>query len=172
MCSLKEQGGAAMPEKRFMELVEKYQGFEFYQAYRDEVDHILGGKGDTYWYSIMKDGKVKESYIASCKDGVWNDRHVKGSGKRKSEKELPPGSVIKRIAEKAYLMQEEKWVKDKKARVIEDAHPHFHYTYGFGDKGLDVSAEYGVTIAYSDIKLPEDGFHLRYLYTGSDVEMP
>lgn len=41
-----------------------------------------------------------------------------------------------------------------------------------GDKGLDVSVEYGVTIAYNDIKDADASFHLRYLYTGSDVETP
>jgi hypothetical protein len=44
--------------------------------------------------------------------------------------------------------------------------------YGFGDKGLDVSVKYGVTIAYNDVKDADAGFHLRYLYTGSDVETP
>ena len=41
-----------------------------------------------------------------------------------------------------------------------------------GDKGLDVSVEYGVTIAYNDVKDADAGFHLRYLCTGSDVETP
>jgi len=41
-----------------------------------------------------------------------------------------------------------------------------------GGKGLDVSVEYGVTIAYNDVKDADAGFHLRYLYTGSDVETP
>lgn len=35
-------------EERFIELVKEYQGFEFYQAYREDADHILGGKDDTY----------------------------------------------------------------------------------------------------------------------------
>lgn len=36
--------------------------------------------------------------------------------------------------------------------------PRYHYVYGFGDKGLDVSVEYGVTIAYNDIKDVDAGF--------------
>ena len=48
----------AMFEERFIKLVEENGGFEYYQAYRNDVDHILGGKGDTYWYTIMKKGKV------------------------------------------------------------------------------------------------------------------
>ena len=52
-----------MFEERFIQLVEENGGFEYYQAYRNDVDHILGGKGDTYWYVIMKKGKVTESYI-------------------------------------------------------------------------------------------------------------
>ena len=37
-----------MKTYRFLELVEKEKGFEFYQAFRDEVDWVIGGKGDTY----------------------------------------------------------------------------------------------------------------------------
>lgn len=41
-----------------------------------------------------------------------------------------------------------------------------------GGKALDVSEAYGVSIAYSDIKDPSAGFHLRFLYTGEDTEKP
>ena len=85
---------------------------------------------------------------------------------------MPSGSTIGLIAEKAYFMQEEKWVKDRKGKLIEDSHPHYHYVYGFGDKALDVSAQYGVSIGFSDIKDLSAGFHLRYLYVGNDVELP
>ena len=44
--------------------------------------------------------------------------------------------------------------------------------YGFGDKALDVSVPYGVTIGYNDIKDADTAFHLRFLYTGSEVELP
>ncbi len=161
-----------MSEERFMKLVEEQQGFEYYQAYKEDVDHVLGGKGDSCWYLIAKEGKVKEVFFATCRDGVWSDRHIKGRGARKTEEEIAPGTTIRRIEEKAYLMQEEKWVKDRKPKAIRDAHPHYHYTYGFGDKGLDVSEAYGVTIGFNDLSDPEAGFHLRYLYTGGDVEIP
>lgn len=69
-------------------------------------------------------------------------------------------------------MQDEDWVRKRDPRLIEDTHPHYHYVYGIGDKALDVSAAYGVSIAYSDLKDPSAGFHLRYLYTGKDVELP
>ncbi|MBR4150234.1 MAG: hypothetical protein IKR08_02530 [Firmicutes bacterium] len=71
-----------MENYRFVELVNKENGFEFYQAFRDEVDWIIGGKA------------------------------------------------------------------------------------------LDVSEAYGVSIGYSDLKDPEAGFRLRYLYTGEDVDAP
>ena len=159
-------------EKRFADLVETCQGFEFYQAYKDDVDHIIGGKGGTYWYLIMKNGSVTEARIATYQDGVWQDRCTKGRGAKKTTKALPAGSVIKRIAEQAYWMQEAPWVKGRNPRRVEDSHPHFHYMYGFGDKALDVSEQYGVSIAYSDLKDPSAGFHLRDLSTGADVELP
>lgn len=161
-----------MENCRFTELVKKENGFEYYQAFRDEVDWILGGKGDTYWFVIMKDQSVKETYIGKCRDGVWTDRLIKGKGKKKTEKEMPAGSTIKRIEERAYFMQDEKWVTDRKPGLIEDAHPHYHYVYGIGDKALDVSEAYGVSIAYSDLKDLSAGFRLRYLYTGKDVGLP
>ena len=63
-------------------------------------------------------------------------------------------------------------MKDRDPRFVEDAHPHYHYVYGIGDKALDVSQAYGVSIAYSDIADLSLGYHLRYLYTGKEVEIP
>lgn len=161
-----------MKKSRFMELVEKEKGFEYCQAFRDEVDWIMGGKGDTCWFVIMKDQAVRETYLGKLEDGVWTDRRIKGKGKRKSTKEMSAGSTLRRIEKRAFFMQNEDWVKDRKPRLIEDAHPHYHYVYGIGDKALDVSETYGVSIAYSDLQDIEAGFHLRFLYTGEDVEIP
>lgn len=161
-----------MQNYRFMELVEKENGFEFFQAFRDEVDWIIGGKGDTYWFTVLKDQSVKETCIGTLKEGVWSDRLIRGKGKKKTVKEMPAGSTIRRIEERAFFMQEEDWVKNRKPRTVQDAHPHYHYVYGFGDRALDVSEAYGVSIGYSDLKDPSAGFHLRYLYTGEEVESP
>jgi hypothetical protein len=161
-----------MENYRFIELVEKEKGFEFYQAFRDETDWVMGGKGDTCWFTVLKDQSVKETCIGTLKDGVWTDRMIKGKGKNRSVKEMPAGSTIARIEERAYFMQEAEWVSDRKPRLIEDAHPHYHYVYGMGDKALDVSEAYSISIAYSDLNDPAAGFHLRYLYTGNEVESP
>ncbi len=161
-----------MDAYRFTELAEKEQGFEFCQAFRDEVDWIIGGKDGTYWFVILKDQAVKETYIATLKDGVWSDRRIKGKGRRKSIREMPAGSTIRRIEERAFFRQDAEWVRDRTPRLVADAHPHYHYTYGIGDKALDVSEAYGVSIAYSDLKDPSAGFRLRHLYTGKDVGLP
>jgi hypothetical protein len=95
---LKEEN-IMMESYRFLELVEKEKGFEFYQAFRDEVDWVIGGKDDTYWFTVLNDQSVKETYIGTIKDGVWTDRRIKGKGKRKSIREMPLGSTIKRIEE-------------------------------------------------------------------------
>ena len=157
-----------MLEDRFIQLVQDNDGFEFYQAFQGDVDHVFGGKDNTYWYAVLKKGKVFERYIGKHNGGVWEDTYIKGA----KSKTMPSGCTIKLIAEKAFFMQEEKWVKDRKGKLIEDSHPHYHYVYGFGDKGLDVSEQYGVTIAYSDIKDTSTGFHLRYVFIGNDVELP
>ncbi len=164
--------GNAMFEEKFIKLVEENGGFEYYQAYRGDVDLILGGKDNTYWYVVMKKGKVTESYIGKYNGGVWEDVYAKGSGAGQKTKAVTAGTTIQKIAEKAYLCQNEPWVTRHTPKPIEDSHPRYHYVYGFGDKGLDVSVQYGVTIAYNDIKDADADFHLRYLYTGSDVETP
>lgn len=161
----------AMNEERFISLVEDNSGFEYYQAYRGDVDHVLGGKDGTYWYVIMKNGKVRESWIGKSLGGAWEDVYVKGAGAAAKEKAMPAGSTIKRIAEKAYLMQNEAWVARRTPKPVEDAHPHYHYVYGFGDKALDVSVKYGVTIGFNDVKDEASAFHMRYLYTGKDVSL-
>ncbi len=161
-----------MENVRFLELVEKEKGFEFCQAFRDEVDWVIGGKGDTCWFAVLQDQSVKETCIGTFKDGAWTDRKIKGKGKKKTEKEMPAGSTIKRIEERAYFMQDAEWVRDRKPRLVEDSHPHYHYVYGIGDKALDVSEAYGVSVGYSDLKDLPAGFHLRFIYTGGEVELP
>ena len=159
-------------QKRFIDLVNKHDGFELVHAYRDDEDHYLGGKGNTVWYIVMKHGKQTEARIGTLENETWSDRLIKGSGKKRSAKELPSGSTLGRIAEKAYLAQGEEWVVGRKPRLIEDAHPHYHYTYGFGDKALDVSEAYSVTIRYSDIHDVAAGFHERDVCVGANVESP
>ena len=158
--------------ERFLQLIERCGGFELVHACRDDEDHIIGGKGNTVWYFIMKHGKQTEARIGTLENGTWTDSLIKGSGKKRSEKEAPSGSTLRRIAEKAFLAQGEDWVVSRKPRLIEDSHPHYHYTYGFGDKALDVSEAYGVTIRYSDIHDVAAGFHERDVFTGPDVERP
>ena len=161
-----------MEEYRFLELVEKEQGFEFCQAFREEVDWIMGGKDNTVWFVVLKDQSVQETWIGTLRDGVWTDRRIRGKGKRKTVTELPAGSTVRRAEERAYFMQDAEWVRERKPRLVSDAHPHYHYVYGFGDKALDVSEAYGVSIAYSDLKDLPAGFHLRFLYTGEEVALP
>ena len=88
----------AVFEERFVKLVEDNGGFEYYQAYRGDVDLILGGKGNTFWYVVMKKGKVTESYIGKNAGGVWEDVYVKGSGATQKTKAVPAGSTIRKIA--------------------------------------------------------------------------
>lgn len=163
-----------MSAERFMQLVKETRGFEMIHAYADDVDHLLGGKEGSCWYIIMKNGKIKESFIATYDNSVWEDRLIKGSGAGKKGKSVSSGTTIEKIAKQAYLFQEEAWVQRQagKAKVIEEHHPHYHYVYGFGDRALDVSAEFGVTIGYSDIRDVSTAFHLRDISIGDDVEQP
>ena len=90
----------AVFEEKFIKLVEENGGFEYYQAYRGDVDLILGGKDNTYWYVVMKKGKVTESYIGKNAGGVWEDVYVNGSGAGQKTKAMPSGSTIRKIAER------------------------------------------------------------------------
>ena len=53
-----------MSAERFMQLVVENHGFEFVQAYKDDVDLFLGGKDGTFWYVVMKNGKVKKRTVS------------------------------------------------------------------------------------------------------------
>ena len=87
------------------------------------------------------------------------------------------GAAIKSLREAKRLTQEE---LAERIHVSAKAVSKWETGKGFPDislleplaKALDVSVKYGVTIAFSDIKDVEAGFHLRYLYTGNDVELP
>ena len=161
-----------MEEYRFAELVRKERGFEFCQAFRNEKDIVMGGRDGKFWFIVMQDQTVKETYAGTLEGGVWSDRRISGRGKRKKITEMPPGSTVRRIEERAYFMQDAEWVAGRKPRLLEDPHPRFHYTYGIGERALDVSETFGVSTGYSDLKDPEAGFRLRFLYTGQDVEDP
>ena len=60
-----------MKRCRFTDLAQKENGFEFCQAFREELDWVIGGKDDTFWFSVLQDQAVKETYIGKIKDGVW-----------------------------------------------------------------------------------------------------
>ena len=155
-----------------MALVRETNGFEAVHAYRDDEDHIFGGKDNTFWYVILRKGKTAESLIGILHEGHWQDTLITGSGARRKTKQMPEGSAIARIAARAYLFQEESWVQGRKPKLAEEQHPHLHYVYGFGDKALDISQQYGITIAWSDIRDVPAGFRLRSLSTGNEVETP
>ena len=79
-----------MSSDRFIRLVEENGGFEFYQAYQKDVDHILGGKNNTYWYTVAKKGKAVETYIGKRNGDAWEDTYTKGA----KTKTMPSGSTI------------------------------------------------------------------------------
>ena len=72
-----EDGGLSV-----LKLVEKEKGFEFFQAFRAETDWVIGGKDDIFWFSVLQDQSVKETYIGIIKDGVRADQRIKGNGKK------------------------------------------------------------------------------------------
>lgn len=161
-----------MSEDRFVKLVEEHQGFELVLGFRDWEDRYMGGKGDTFWYIVRKDEKLKEFYKAKYRGGEWEDVRITGNGSKKKEVSVAPGTTIRRIEKDAFYGQNEAWVKGKKARVIATGHPHRHYSKGFGEKGLDVSETYGVTISYSNVNDLPAGFHMRNVFAGKNVEIP
>ena len=122
------------------------------------MDLILGGKGNTFWYVVTKKGKVTESYIGKYAGGVWEDVYVKGSGATQKTKAVPAGSTIRKIAEKAYLCQDETWVTRRTPKPIEDSHPRYHYVYGFGDKDrMHIGFSIGSTFVSPLILINETG---------------
>ena len=42
-----------MKRCHFTDLAQKENGFEFCQAFREELDWVIGGKDDTFWFSTL-----------------------------------------------------------------------------------------------------------------------
>ena len=160
-----------MEENRFMDLVNEYKGFELVIGYRDDIDHYIGGLGNKYWYEII-DGKKEEYYIGTYNDGVWEDEYYKAkNNKIVSCKKVDSKTTINKITEKAFFYQDKIGTK-KPIKIEKEEDTYLHYVYGFGEKAWEVSEKYGVTTFYSDINKVEDGYHLRDILTGSDVDKP
>ena len=160
-----------MDYKKFFDLVDEYNGFELVIGYTDDVDHYIGGIGNKYWYEVVKGNKV-EYYLGTYHDGIWEDKFYKAKGNKIiSSKTVEPGTTIKKIIDKAYLCQD--MIENKKPiRIEKENDTYLHYVKGFGDKAWEISEKYGVTTLYSDINNVEEGYHLRDILTGKEVDKP
>ena len=160
-----------MDIESFMNLVNENNGFEMIIGFRNDVDHSIGGKNNKYWYYI-DNGKSAEYYIGTYSDGKWSDKFYKAKSKKIISTELvEDGSTINKIIERAYYYKDKIGTK-KPQRVEKEEDTYLHYVYGFGDKAWEVSEKYGVTTFFSNINNEEEGYHLRDILIGSDVEKP
>ena len=161
-----------MDIESFMKLVEENNGFEMVIGFRDDIDHLIGGTGNKYWYYIDNDGKSSSYYIGTYEDGKWSDKFYKTKhDKIQSSESVESGTTINKIIERAYYYQD-KIGNKKPQRVEKEEDTYLHYVYGFGDKAWEVSEKYGVTTFFSNINNEEEGYHLRDILTGKDVEKP
>ena len=159
-------------EEKFMRLVEKYKGFEMVLGYPDDEDRYIGGKKDKCWYYVDC-GSKSHWYVGTLTKSGWTDRHYMGKGKKMTYEDVEPGTTIKLVEALAYNGQEEIEEKNKKGSEVEKhGIPVVHYFFGFGERGYDVSVEYGVTVDYSNINDLKESYHLRDLETGKKVKAP
>lgn len=160
-----------MADNRFYDLVQKYKGFEMVLGFRDDEDHFIGGTGDKCWYCIKK-GRSFEAFVGSMTGGE-QDVHIIKKGSKESSEKTGAGTALQMVLERAYLGQAEIAEKNKKGQsVTKDGIPCLHYMFGFGDRAYDISEEYGVTTAFSDIHDVPAGYHLRSIETGKKVKPP
>ena len=158
-----------MADNRFTELVQKCKGFEMVIGFQNDEDHIIGGAGNKCWYCIKK-GRNFEAFVGSL-TGDEQDRHIKKKSSKTSSENTAPGTAMRMILERAYFGQAEIAEKNKKGQsVTKDGIPCLHYMFGFGDRAYDISEEYGVTTAFSDIHNVPAGYHLRSIETGKKVK--
>lgn len=158
--------------KRFWELMKKYDGFEMVLGFRDWEDHHIGGKGGTLWYYVTNGSKT-ECYITSRTDGAWHDEYIIKKGSTKDGVQAKPGETIAMIASRAFFGQKKIFADIRTGmQVTNDGYPCTRYNFSFGSLSYDISDEYGVTVRYSDVDHAENGFSLRYINTGDDVNVP
>lgn len=155
----------------FLTLTEKYGGFEIVLGFRDDEDHILGGRGNRVWYYISK-GRNAECYFGERKDGVWTDTHVVKKKALKQES-AAPGTAIGMIRDRAFFKQAEIAASGRKpAPVRICGHNASHYVFSFGARAYEILDEFGVTAFYSNIDDERAGWRTRNIFLGSAVEPP
>ena len=159
-----------MNEESFMNLIKENKGFEFTIGFKDNVDHSIGGINNKYWY-LINYGKKQEYYIGTYENGSWTDKFYTKKGSKLESKTVENGITIKKIVERAYFYQE-KTINKKPIEVDYHGYICNHYTFGFGEKAVKVSKEYGITVDFNDINNNDAAYHLRDIITGPKVEKP
>ncbi len=160
-----------MNQESFMNLVKENNGFEFVIGYKNDVDHYIGGKGNKCWYYIDYGGKKAEYYIGTYENGSCSDIYYTLKGKKLESKTVEENTTINKIIERAYFYQEK--TTGKKPQEIEK-HGYLceHYSFGFGEKAVEIVKDYGITVDFNDINDNDSAYHLRDISTDSDVEKP
>lgn len=160
-----------MGEESFMNLVLENNGFEFVIGFKDFVNHRIGGLKNKYWYYIDYNGKKAEYYVGTYENGSWKDKFYQLKGNKLESKEVDSGTTIHMIVERAYYYQD-KTVGKKAQEVEKNGILCNHYMFGFGDKAVEVSKDYGITVFFNDINDNDSAYHLRDILLGKDVEEP
>ena len=160
-----------MDKEAFIKLVKENDGFELVIGYQNDVDYYIGGKGNKYWI-LKKKGKNSEYYVGTFENDNWTDKYYvsKGNTIVKSET-VDSETTINKVIEKVYYYQDKIGTK-KPQEVPKDDDVYLHYVFGFGERAWEVSKKYGVTVFFSDINKVEEGYHVRDIYVGSDVDKP
>lgn len=156
----------------FLDLVEKYNGFEYILGFIENEDHFIGGTGNKVWYYKEK-GRTEECWLGELDGDTWTDKHMLLKGKAFSEESAEPGTAMNMILERAYFKQKEIAADGRKpSKTTISENECSHYVFAFGERAYDISDEYGVTVSYSKIDDISVGFRLRNIFTGSSVKPP
>lgn len=158
-------------DNRFLELVRNNDGFEVCLGFYGDLDHYLGGTGDTVWYCVQK-GKNVDCFIGKLENGEWTDTHIVKKRTLKTES-AESGKTISMITEKLFLGQDRIAADGRRPVQTElSGHSVSHYAFDFGETAYEISDEYGVTVSYSYVNDVNAGFRMRNLYTGENVKVP
>ena len=158
-----------MDTKRFLDLVEKYDGFEYVIAYANQVVYI-GGKGNKCWY-FMDKGVYDEYYIAELNDGVWTDWYYESKDHTIKCKEAVSGTTAGFIKELAYEHQHNVKLDEAHiSRLQVKGHEVLHYDCG--SYTFDVLSEYGITVANDDSRNPSASYKFWDVSVGDAVRVP
>ncbi|MBE5960350.1 MAG: hypothetical protein E7256_03025 [Lachnospiraceae bacterium] len=157
----------------FMELVEKYDGFEAVYRNNEQTTFYCGGKDDVYWFIEMPEEGDSYYYIGQFDGKKWTCSYCWENEEEHGDiEEVWEYEAIDRICYKVYYDQDCFDPAEVSPMDVEIAgRPAKRYNRDFGIYSTEIDVEYLITIGYCNTEDEYSIFSLEDIYIGSNVEV-